>query len=338
MRLLPASEALDFATSVRELLADACDADALRAAWDSDTGRVPGLWKRLADVGVLGLTVPEQYGGAGMDLTAMVPVLVEAGRAALPEPLIETVAGTALLASAPSGVADEWLPRVVAGDAVLTIGQAAVARVDAARWADQFLMADDSGLRALTRDEVTVDPQPSLDPGLGFGRVTVAGTGTALPDVDGYAAFDTGVTATAAVLVGLAQAMLDMSVRYALQREQFGKPIGSFQAVKHQLADVYVANAFALPVVYRAAWSVARGLPSRSRDASHAKHAATLAAERAARTALQVHAGIGYTYEHDLHMWMKRTWSLSSVYGDTTFHRRRVADALLSEGAIGRVP
>ena len=132
--------------------------------------------------------------------------------------------------------------------------------------------------------------------------------------------------------------MLALTVEYVKERKQFGVPVGSFQAVKHQLADVYVANAFALPVVHRAAWSVARALPSRSRDASHAKYAATLAAERAARTALQVHAGIGYTYEHDLHMWMKRTWTLSSTYGDLAFHRTRVAAAVLGDGPTPRVP
>ncbi len=125
-----------------------------------------------------------------------------------------------------------------------------------------------------------------------------------------------------------------MSVRYAEQREQFGKPIGSFQAVKHQLADGYVDNAFALPVVHRGAWSVARGLPTAGRDASHAKLAATRAAERAARTALQVHAGIGYTYEHDLHMWMKRTWALSAAWGGPAFHRGRVAATLGATGGV----
>jgi hypothetical protein len=137
------------------------------------------------------------------------------------------------------------------------------------------------------------------------------------------------VVAVAAQQTGLAAAMLDLAVRYALQREQFGAVIGSFQAVKHQLADCYVANAFAQPVVARAAWSVATGSPTRARDASHAKVAAGRAAATAARTALQVHAGIGYTYEHDLHMWMKRTWSLTSLWGTTAWHRTRVADAVL---------
>jgi alkylation response protein AidB-like acyl-CoA dehydrogenase len=270
MRLLPDPDALEFATGIRELLARSCDAEALRAAWDSGDGRVPGLWKRLAETGLTGLTVPEQYGGAGMDLTAAVPALVESGRAAAPEPVVETLAGVALLASAGGPVAAEWLPRVCAGEASLSIGQSHVPLTHGARWADLFLIADAGGIRAFSRDEVDVAEQPALDPGVGYGLVTARGAGVELPEADGFAAFDTACVAVAAQLAGLAQAMLDMSVRYAGQREQFGKPIGTFQAVKHQLADVYVDVAFAVPVVHRAAWSVAHALPSRARDVSHA--------------------------------------------------------------------
>jgi alkylation response protein AidB-like acyl-CoA dehydrogenase len=339
MRLQPDDDALAFAAGVRELLARSCDAEALRAAWESEDGRVPGLWKRLAEIGVTGLTVPEDQGGSGMSLTAAVPVLVECGRAALPEPVVESLAGAELLRGAGGEVAQEWLPRVAAGDATLAMGEGDRALMAGAQWAELFLVARDGGVAALTRDAVDVTPQPSIDRGVGLGVVTSsADSGVALVGADGAAAFDVACVAAAAELVGLAQAMLDMSVRYAQQREQFGKPIGSFQAVKHQLADVYVGNAFALPVVHRAAWSVSRGLPSRARDASHAKHAATVAAERAARTALQVHAGIGYTYEHDLHIWMKRTWTLSSLWGTATWHRRRVASAVLADDPPPRVP
>ncbi|HEU5033862.1 MAG TPA: acyl-CoA dehydrogenase family protein [Mycobacteriales bacterium] len=345
MRLRPEPDALEFAAAVRELLTDACDSDVLRAAWDSTEtdplrrGRVPGLWKRLADIGVPGLTVPEAYGGAGMDLTAAVPVYVEAGRAALPEPVVETLAGSALLAAAGGDVAAEWLPRIAAGDAVVAIGQGNPALIGAAQWADLLLIDTDDAIYAVERTAAAIHPEPSLDHGIGIGRVTWQAAGqSVLPPVNGWDAFDVACVAAAAELVGLAQAMLDMAVTYARQREQFGKPIGSFQAVKHQLADVYVANAFALPVVYRAAWSVAHHLPSAPRDASHAKLAAGQAAERAARTALQVHAGIGYTYEHDLHMWMKRTWTLAAAWGDATFHRDRVAAAVLTENPPPRVP
>ena len=330
MRLQPDPDALEFAVAVRDLLSQTCDAQALRAAWDSDDGRVPGLWKRLADMGVAGLVVPEALGGAGLDLTGALPVFVEAGRAALPEPLVATSAGAALLAAAGGSVAQEWLPRIAAGDATPALGDGPDSLVVGAQWADVFLIGDDAGVRACVRDEVELETAASIDPGIGLGRVRVTeGSGAKVEGADGRAAFDWACVAAAAELVGLAHAMLDRAVAYAKVREQFGKPIGSFQAVKHQLADVFVATAFAVPVVNRAAWSVARCVPSRSRDASHAKYAAGRAASAAARTALQVHAGIGYTYENDLHMWLKRTWSLTSQWGTTDWHKDRAARELL---------
>ena len=342
MRLQPDEDALAFAAAVRDLLAQSCDAQALRAAWDGGaapdvracgtTGRVPGLWKRLADMGVTGLVVPEEHGGAGLDITGAVPLFVEAGRAALPEPLVPTATGAALLAAAGGPLATEWLSRVAAGDAVVALGDGSTSLVVGGQWADLFLVGVDDGIRALTRDEVQVEPARSIDAGLGLARVAVAGDAGRLVDgADGLAAFDWACVAAAAELLGLAQAMLDRAVAYAKVREQFGSPIGAFQAVKHQLADAFVANSFALPVVNRAAWSVAHALPTRGRDASHAKYAAGRAAARAARTALQVHAGIGYTYENDLHMWLKRTWSLTAQWGTTDWHKDRAARALLSQ-------
>ena len=330
MRLQPDEDALAFGAAVRDLLSQACDAQALRAAWDAKDGRVPGMWKRLADMGVTGLVVPEHYDGAGLDLTGALPVFVEAGRAALPEPLVATATGAALLAHAGGEIADTWLPRVAAGDAVLALGDGSDALVVGGQWADLFLVGDGEGVRAVGRDDVDIESVPSIDPGIGLAHVvTPTGRGEVVTGADGLVAFDWACVAVASELVGLAQAMLDRAVAYAKVREQFGKPIGSFQAVKHQLADVFVATSFALPVVHRAAWSVAHNLPTRSRDVSHAKYAAGRAAAQAARTALQVHAGIGYTYENDLHMWLKRTWSLTSLWGTTDWHHDRAARELL---------
>ncbi len=342
MRLDPAPEALEFAAAVREMLADAADSSALRTAWEAPDGRVPGLWKRLAEVGLTGLSIDPEYGGAGMDQTAAVAVIVETGRAALPEPLVETLTGAALLSAAGGPVASEWLPRIANGDAVVAVALHPRALVTAADQADLLLVRDADGVVAVSPSAVSVTSVPALDKGIRLSHVHAdAATGDRVADADSLApdlAFDTGVVAVAAQQVGLGQAMLEMAVRYAGQREQFGKPIGAFQAVKHQLADAYVDLAFALPVVHRAAWSVAHDTASRARDASHAKLAGTRASLRAARTALQVHAGIGYTYEHDLHIWMKRTWSLASLWGDEHFHRARVAADLLDGGATHRVP
>jgi alkylation response protein AidB-like acyl-CoA dehydrogenase len=118
--------------------------------------------------------------------------------------------------------------------------------------------------------------------------------------------------------------MIKMAADYARERQQFGKPIGSFQAVKHLLADARVKLEFARPATYRAAWSLATSQPTVSHDASMAKAMASDAADRAARVALQVHGAIGYTWECDLHFFMKRTWALSRAWGDASTHRQLV--------------
>jgi len=133
---------------------------------------------------------------------------------------------------------------------------------------------------------------------------------------------------TAAQLIGAARAMLDGSVEYAKQRSQFGRVIGSYQAIKHALADVHIAVELARPLVYGAALSLADDSPDVARDVSAAKAAASDAALLAARTALQTHGAIGYTQEHDLSLLILRVQALHSAWGDPTWHRRRVLEAL----------
>lgn len=333
MRLTADDDAIAFGRSVTELFADAATSEALRNAWDSADGRIPGLWGRLAEMGVLGAMIPEEYGGLGLDLRSVLPVLLATGRAAIPEPIVETLIGSALLAAAGGTSAKTWLPAIAEGTSTIGLGLGPGQLVAGGQWADLFILRDPVGdAHLLASSEVTVHPETSVDGGMRLAHVEWAPTpASRLGDVDADAALDAAIVGVAAQLVGLAQAMLEMAVTYAKQREQFGNVIGSFQAVKHQLADAYVANAFASPVVARAAWSVATDQHSGWRDASHAKYAASRAAQRSARTSLQVHAGIGYTFEHDLHMWMKRTWSLTSLWGDVAWHRNRVADAVLED-------
>jgi alkylation response protein AidB-like acyl-CoA dehydrogenase len=338
VRFTPTADQQLFAKTVRDLLERECSPEALRAAWDSGTGRVPRLWGRLAELGLTALTVPESHGGLGLTAAEIAPLLEETGRVAMPEPLVETLVAADLLARAGGPVADEWLPRVADGSAVVAVGLGPGGYVSGAEHADLLLLARAGEVHAMRRESVRLDPQPTVDRGVRLARVQWQPTdGVPLAGANADAGFDLAAVLVAAQLLGLARAMLDMAVRYARQREQFGRPIGSFQALKHLLADAYVAAAFTDPVVTRAAWSVAHDLPGRARDASHAKHAATEAAQRAARTALQVHGGIGYTFEHDLHMWLKRTWTLASLGGDAAWHRARVADAVLG-GNPPRVP
>ena len=132
----------------------------------------------------------------------------------------------------------------------------------------------------------------------------------------------------AAQLIGLAQQMIDVTVDYVGQREQFGKVVGSFQAVKHHMSNALLAVEFARPMVYVAAYAVANATPHRDREVSAAKAMASDAADRVCRLALQCHGAIGYTFEYDLHLWMKRAWALSTAWGDAHFHHDRVAAAL----------
>jgi alkylation response protein AidB-like acyl-CoA dehydrogenase len=133
----------------------------------------------------------------------------------------------------------------------------------------------------------------------------------------------------AAELVGLADAMLAISIAYAGQRSQFGQPIGSFQAIKHHLASATVKIEFAKPVLLRAAVALQNWSDHRAALISHAKLAASEAALLMAETAIQVHGAMGYTYEVDLHFWMKRSWALIGAWGDEAFHTKRVGEAVI---------
>jgi alkylation response protein AidB-like acyl-CoA dehydrogenase len=141
-------------------------------------------------------------------------------------------------------------------------------------------------------------------------------------------AYEFGALATAAQLVGAGQALLDAAVDYAKQRAQFGRVIGSYQAIKHKLADVHIALELARPLVYGAALSLADRSPDTARDVSAAKASASDAALLAARSALQTHGAIGFTAEHDLSLWLLRVQALRSAWGDPATHRRRVLEAL----------
>ncbi|MCU1586666.1 MAG: acyl-CoA dehydrogenase, partial [Frankiales bacterium] len=135
---------------------------------------------------------------------------------------------------------------------------------------------------------------------------------------------------TAAFLLGLARRQVDMTVTYAKDRNQFGVPIGSFQGLKHPLADAVVGTELAWPVVQYAAHALATGAADASLRVSHAKAAASDAAYRVSRVCLQAHGAIGYTVEYDLHLFMKRTWALAADWGSASDHRTKIAKELLS--------
>jgi alkylation response protein AidB-like acyl-CoA dehydrogenase len=322
-----------FASTVRDFLAAECTAADVRSAWASATGRSPDRWRKLAALGVCGLTVPESAGGLGRDEIDLVMVLEESGRALLPEPIVETVAvGVPLLIDL--GVTAP-LEAVANGESILAVALEGQPFVADAHVAQLLLLQRGDELHAVQPVDVVLTAEPSMD---GARRLfDVAWTPTdatrlasgASVGAAVEAAFDRGALGVSAQLLGISARLIDMTAVYARERQQFGKPIGSFQAVKHLLADALLALELARPVVYRAAWSIARGTASRPVDVSMAKVYASEAGDRAARVALQVHGAMGYTWECDAHLWMKRAWALSASWGDVRFHTGRIKGAVL---------
>ncbi len=328
-----------FQETLRGFLAKECTPETVRAIWESKTGRSPELWKKLAEVGVTGLLAPEEHGGMGFDETTLVLLLEEAGRAALPEPVIGTSAvAVPLLREVGGALASEWLPRIAAGAAVAAVGHPVSAFVEDAHVADLLLLAHGEELHAVKRGEASITEQPANDPARRI--ASVAFTPSAATRVaEGErvrtllaAALDRGALACAAEALGVCDRLITEAVAYTSQRKQFGKPVGSFQAVKHMLANVKVKLEYARPLVWRAAWSVARGSAQRATHVSMAKLAACEAATLGAKGALQAHGAIGYTWEQDLHLWMRRAWSLDQSWGRSSFHLARVRRAVLVDG------
>ena len=301
-------------STARDLLAELCPPAAVRAAWTQQPD--PAAWNALADAGALAVLVPESEGGLGLDETYLVGVVEEAGRAALPHPLTATA-----LVAAPLGVT---------GTTVTTDLGAPGAVIPAATYAQAFLLRSDDGLRLYEADEVEIEPVETVDASRHCARVHPHEAGRLVTGdaAAAEAAFERGVLGTAAELLGLSHKMLELTVDYAAQRHQFGKPIGSFQAVKHHLANARIQIEFAGPAVLYAAYGLAHGHPDATCSVSQAKWLAINAATVTGRAALQCHGAIGYTTEHDLHLYLKRSWALARTWGGADYHADRVAASI----------
>ncbi len=329
MRFAFTDDQLLFRDTVRELLAKECQPEQVRYAWVDADGRLPDVWAALAEMGVLGVQVPEAQGGLGLGELDLVLLLEETGRVALPDPIVEVCAVAAPLLADVSGsgaaaatVAERWLPAIAAGEAIVAVDLDGSVVVSHGADAGLLLSSRDGRLVAVPGERVGATAQPSVDGSRSLATLGWSPDDETVLAVDATAAAavararDRGALATAAQLLGLGQQLLDLTVAYVKERRQFGVPIGSFQAVKHHLADAALRLEFARPVVYAAAWSAATDQPDASRAASHAKAAAGDAARFVGRQALQCHGAIGYTVEYDLHLWLKRVWALSAAWGD----------------------
>lgn len=300
----------DFAASIDAALGSADLPGAVRAWAAGDTK--PGLkfWEQLANLGVTALMVPEKFDGIDASPVDLVVACERMGRWCVPGPVTESIAVAPILLTD-----DERSGELAAGEIIATVALPPhVPRAVDADTAGLVLLAGEGVSEATPGDRhESVDPSRRL--------FDVKATGDAWP-ADVERAYEFGVLATAAQLVGAAEALLAGSVDYAKQRSQFGRVIGSYQAIKHKLADIHIATELARPLVYGAALSL------RARDVSAAKVAAGEAGLLAARSALQTHGAIGFTQEHDLSLLLLRVQALRSAWGTPESHRRRVLEAL----------
>lgn len=317
MRFALATEQHDFAASIDAAMAAADVPGAVRAWAAGDTTPGRKVWQRLAELGVTALAVPEEFDGLGAHPIDLAVACERLGRWCVPGPVAESIAVAPVLLAG-----DDRSARIAAGDLIATVAMPpAVPRAVDADFAGLVLLADAGAVS----DALVGAQCRSVDPSRRLYETSAAGPPRA---ADVARAYEFGVLATAAQLIGAGQAMLDASVEYAKQRTQFGRVIGGYQAIKHKLADVHIAVDLARPLLYGAALSLAEDSVDTARDISAAKAAASDAALLAARTALQTHGAIGYTAEHDLSQWLLRVQALRCAWGDPASHRRRVLENL----------
>jgi alkylation response protein AidB-like acyl-CoA dehydrogenase len=339
----------------------------VRALWDDARGESEVLWKEMAQLGWLGLALPEDAGGSALGLVETAILQEELGRAACPSPYLPTVlAAMAIDRFGSPAQKSRWLPAVASGSARATValmereldwgagstqmraeergGKVVLTGVKQfvpwAHVADVILVPALAGSAPAvfavdsSAPGVTVKPLTSMDPGLRLSTVTLDGATVAgearLPSAG---ALDflllRGAVGAAAEMLGAARRCLDMAVDYAKVREQFGQPIGSFQAIRHKCAEMLLEVENSHAAVYYAAWSLEHGADDGPLSASVAKAYVSEASRKVCGDAIQVHGGIGFTWEYDLHLYFKRAKALEPMYGDADYHRelivRRVA-------------
>jgi alkylation response protein AidB-like acyl-CoA dehydrogenase len=328
--------------SVVRLFEARADTVSLRALWETETGREPKLWDGLVDLGLTALLVPEEYDGLGGDEVDLCPVLEEVGRFCVPDAVLEAVLLAPAIISM-AGSADQkarWLPALASGEVRATVALSTTPFVPDAHVSDLIVLQRDGALTLYERSEVDIARVKVMDPSRRVFAVTPrAGAGSPLqadgPTLDAIQCRqDVGL---AALLGGVSVALLDRTVEYAKIRKQFDRTIGSFQAVKHQLAqaDAYaeVARQATRSSFYRTAHHDPRAVDS----AVLARVCATEAEFECNRVALQLHGGIGFTWEHDLQFWLKRGKSLEQSYGTLRSALARAGSLGLTQAATNAV-
>jgi len=364
--------------SARQFLETECAMTYVRKMMEDDTGYSEEQWKKMADLGWMGLIFPEEHGGAGLNMVDLVVVLEEMGRVVMPGPYFATVllGGLAIDLGGSAAQKKAHLPGIAAGTRKATLAQVE----ESGRWDAEGIELPAkkdgagftlSGTKLFVHDAHNADVLvvPARTGGKGtkgitlflvdakhqgvkttllktmdqtrklceitFNKVNV-GKDAVLGEVGaGWALLDRIVdrakVALCAEMCGGAQKVLEMSVAYAKVREQFGRPIGSFQAIQHKCANMMVQVESAKSATYYAAWAVANDVPEAHLAACMAKAYCSDAGRYVSAEGIQIHGGIGFTWEHDMHLYFKRAKGSEVTFGDATWNRELVAQVVLDQ-------
>ena len=363
--------------SARKFLDAECPTTFVRKMMEDDSAHATELWKKAAELGWMGILIPEENGGIGGSFLDLVVVMEEMGRSLMPGPFLATVllGSAAVLAGGSDEQKDAILPKVAAGEWVMTLAQAeksgrydaggigmpATARgsdfvlsgeklfVPDAHVADQMVVAARTGSPGAPEDGITLFLVDAKSPGVeitqlktvdmtrrqchvAFQDVALAGSQVIGEVGQGWPILKRVLNqATAGLcteMVGTGQQALDMAVEYAKERVQFGKPIGSFQAVKHKCVDMMVQVENARSLTYYAAWTVDENVDEASQAVPMAKAYCSDMCKTVTSEAIQVHGGIGFTWEHDMHLFYRRGLASEAAFGSAPTHREVVAQTL----------
>ena len=362
-------------TSARDFLTTECDKAKVRKLEEDEKGYSPEIWGKMAELGWLGLMIPDKYEGMGMGFMDLVVVLEEIGRNILPSPFFATVVLGAppIVEAGSEEMKKDILPRVSKGEAILTLAltePSASYRADgvelkAAAKGDSFVLNgtklfvehgnNASYMVVVVRTKSGGNPENGItlflvdakSPGIKVEVVDTIGLdkqcevafkNVSVPKKNIIGELDKGwpivaktlqlaTMAKCAEMTGGMQAVLDMSVAYAKERMQYGRPIGSYQAMQHMLADMYTRVLMSKNIVYEAAWMVAEGLECADK-VSIAKAWCNEAYKKVTEDGVQVHGAIGTTRDHDMGLYYRRAKAADPTFGDTEDHREVVAQSL----------
>jgi alkylation response protein AidB-like acyl-CoA dehydrogenase len=326
-----------------------------RAMMDDARGYRDDVWQKMARLGWMGLTFAEDAGGVGEGFSSLAILLAEMGRVVLPGPYFSSVvlAGHAIAEAGSDAQRKDLLPAICSGELIAAFAHDATeveVRDDrltgTARYvfdgaaASRIIVATSMGLFVTQPGAVTAVPVITMDATRKVAHLTFDGTPAERLEGDAAAlqrVLDRAYVGLAAEMLGGAERVIELAVDYAKQRVQFDRPIGSFQAVKHRAADMALDVDSLRNAVNYAAWAVERNHPDATLAASMAKAYASDAYRRVAASGIQVHGGIGFTWEHDMHLYFKRAKASEVAFGNADWHRERMAGLLATRygGAAG---